>query len=147
MITTPRIAAELSPGGRDYRMFQLLQEKGLQIQMPTMQSMKKIKNVVEEVGEKGRVSSADCELLALALELSQDTQKEVVLLTDDYAIQNIASYLHIRVQRFAHGGITKKFKWRYRCPGCGKQFQNHVKICPICGTETKAWISGKERLG
>ena len=32
---------------------------------------------------------------------------------------------------------AKKFKWTYRCPGCGKQFREPVKICHVYETDTK----------
>ncbi len=141
MVTTPSVSEELTPGGRDYRIFQFLQEKGLAIQSASKKSINKIKKTAEETGDKDRLSSADVEILALALDINKNDNKEAVILTDDYSIQNVANTLNIEFQSFSQRGITKKFKWHYRCPGCGKQFKESIKICPICGTKTKISIS------
>jgi UPF0271 protein len=147
MITTPSISKELTPGGRDYRTFQFLQEKGLSIQSASKESVNKIKKTAEETGDKYRLSFADVELLALALDMNKiDDKKEAVILTDDYSIQNVANTLNIKFQSFSQRGIGKKFKWHYRCPGCRKRFKESVKICPICGTETKISIRHKNHI-
>ena len=147
MITTPSVSEELTPGGRDYRTFQFLQEKGLSIQSASKESANKIKKIAEETGDKYRLSSADVEILALALDVNKtDSKKEAVILTDDYSIQNVANTLNIKFQSFSQRGIRKKFKWYYRCPGCGKRFKESVKICPICGTKTKISIRHKNHI-
>ena len=122
MITTPSISEELTLGGRDYRIFQFLQEKGLTIQSASKKSINKIKKTAEETGDKDRLSSADVEILALALDININGNNEAVILTDDYSIQNVANTLNIEFLSFSQRGITKKFKWHYRCPGCGKRF-------------------------
>ena len=137
MITTPAVSEELKPGGRDYRTFQFLLEKGLSIMSPSKKSMDTIQKTAEETGDVNRLSSADIEILALALDINKDEDNEAIILTDDYSIQNVASTLNIKYQSFSQRGIIKKFKWLSRCPGCGKQFKESVKICPICGTETR----------
>jgi len=137
MITTPSISEEFKPGGRDYRTFQFLLEKGLSIISSSTESLVTIQKTAEETGDKDRLSTADIEILALALDVNKDAGKEAVILTDDYSIQNIASTLGIKYQSFSQRGITKKYNWQYRCPGCKKQFNKSVKICPICGKETR----------
>lgn len=137
MITSPAVSEELKPGGRDYRAFQFLLEKGLSIISPSKESLDTIQKTAEETGDKDRLSTADIEILALALDINKEAGKEAVILTDDYSIQNIASTLNIKYQSFSQRGIIKKFNWQYRCPGCKKQFNKSVKICPICGTETR----------
>ena len=146
MVTTTGVSSELKPGGRDYRNFQLLQEKGLTIQSPSKESTDKINKTALETGDKDRLSTADIEILALAIDINKVTSNEAVILTDDYSIQNVASVLHIKFQSFSQRGITKKFKWRYHCPGCGKRFNESIKTCPICGTETKISISHKDHM-
>ena len=135
MITTPSIANELKPGGRDYRNFQFLLEKGLSIISPTKKSIEKIKLISHETGDKQRLSSADIELLALAIDINNDEKYESIILSDDYSIQNVAKSLNLKYKSFSQKGIVKKFKWKYRCPGCNKQFKTPIKICPICGTK------------
>ncbi len=137
MITAPAASEELKPGGRDYRAFQFLLEKGLSIIAPSKESIDIVQKTAVETGDFNRLSTADIEILALALEVNKDEDAKATILTDDYSIQNVAGTLNIKYQRFSQKGITKKFKWQYRCPGCKKWFKDSVKICPICGTETR----------
>jgi len=146
MVTTPAVSNELKPGGRDYRTFQLLQEKGLMIQSPSRLAENEVKETAKKTGDIDRLSSADIEVLALALDINKNSNREAIILTDDYTIQNIASNLNIKFQGFSQEGIRKKFKWVYRCPGCGKRFKESIKICPICGTETKISVNRKEHI-
>jgi len=144
MVTPPTVYNELKPGGRDYRSFQFLIEKGLSIQSPSKDSSDKIKTISSKTGDKNRLSKTDIEILALALDITQDENNEVIILTDDYSIQNVANYLNIKFESISQSGITKKFKWIYRCRGCGKRFKDNIKNCPICGAETKTVVSSKK---
>jgi len=140
MITTPGVSNELKPGGRDYRSFQFLKEKGLAIHAPSKESINKIHRISLETGDNGRLSIADIEVLALAADFCQE--KEVVILTDDYSIQNVAHVLHIPFETVSQPGITKRFKWIYRCSGCRKKFKENIKICP-----SMAWYTnGRHRI-
>lgn len=141
--TTPSVSKELNPGGADYRNFQFLKEMGLEIQSASDDSINIIKKAAQETGDLKKLSYADVEILALALDLNENKNNQIFILTDDYAIQNVANYLNLKFKTISQRGITKNFKWHYRCPGCGKQFKASIKICPICGTETKITIGHK----
>jgi UPF0271 protein len=144
MVITPGISKELKSGGRDYRSFQFLLERGLSIQSPTRESTDKIKIISDKTGDTNRLSKTDIEILALALDISKDDEKEPIILTDDYSIQNVAHVLNISFEAISQSGITKRFKWACRCRGCGKKFKENIKICPICGAETKTVIFSKK---
>ena len=137
MVTTSSVSAEIKSGGRDHRLFQYLLEKGLIIRDPSKKAIEKIHDIATETGDINRLSDADIDILALAVDLKNE-KKDVIILSDDYSIQNVAAALNMKFQSFNQRGITKKLKWQYRCPGCGKQFQEPVKECPICGTEIKS---------
>ena len=137
LITTSGVSSEIQPGGRDFRSFELLQEKGLRIESPSKQSLKEMKTIAEKTGDIMRLSPADLEVLALACDFSKEENTEVIILTDDYSIQNVANATHMSFLSFSQKGITKRFKWISRCPGCGKRFNESQKVCLICGTETK----------
>jgi UPF0271 protein len=146
LVTTPSISEELQPGGKDYVKFQLLIEKGLKVILPSTESINLTKISAKETGDLERLSNADIEILALALDINKNNVKEAIILTDDYSIQNVANNLNIKFLSISQRGITKKFKWVYSCPGCGKQFKTSLKICPICGTETKISIGHKDQI-
>lgn len=144
--TTSKVSDEINPGGRDYEVFQFLKEKGLIINVPAKKSIHNVKKVVKEFGEEKRLSDADIEILALAYEYKKDPSKKVTILTDDYSIQNIASILDLEFLQISQTGITKSFKWHSRCRGCGKKFDEHISICPICGTEIKDFVGNKKPI-
>ena len=145
IITAPGVSDEIKPGGRDFQIFQNLKEKGLIIQQPSKKSIDKIKDVIKNTGDFGRLSTTDIEILALAYE-KKIGKNNVSIITDDYSIQNVADELNINFETISQSGITKKFKWSYRCQGCGKKFKENINICPICGAGTKNIISKKEDL-
>ena len=146
IVTTPAVSNELNPGGRDFRIFELLKETGLAIHAPSKEAIIHVKKTAQETGDNTRLSLADIEIVALAIDINNEPDQEATILTDDYSIQNVASTLHIQFQAFSQNGITKKFKWVSRCPGCEKQFNKITKICPICGTITKNYLLHKKNL-
>ncbi len=143
-VTPSGVSHELQPGGRDYRSFLFLQEKGLSIRDPTKGSIKKIHTVATESGDIGRLSKADIDVLALALDLQKD--HDVTIITDDYSIQNVSHILRIPFEPMSQSGITKRFKWNWRCSGCGKIYTTYTSTCPICGASTKQVVVKKKSL-
>jgi UPF0271 protein len=145
IITSQSVSDELKPGGRQYNAFQFLIEKGLAIKEPSIKSINKIKEIINKTGDINRLSKTDIEILALALDINTNEKKGVII-TDDYSIQNVANYLNIEFEPINQLGITKRFIWTCRCRGCSKKFKENIKICPICGTETKTVISSKKMI-
>ena len=141
-VTTPGVSDEISPGGKDYQKFQMLKEIGLKIISPSLSSIEKIKSISKETGDIGRLSKTDIEVLAVGLEF-KNKGKNATILSDDYSIQNVAAKININYQNISQNGISKEYKWIYKCIGCGKKFKEHINICPICGSKTKVCISKK----
>ena len=144
LITTPEVSNEISPGGRDYQNFQYLIEKGLKVLKPRNNVIDEVEEISNKTGDKNRLSKTDVEVLALALELKRQGNFEIIILTDDYSIQNVANTLKLTFESFNQAGITKRFKWDCRCRGCGKKFKDSIKICPICGAESRSIVSNKK---
>lgn len=135
LMTVSNVSDEFKPGGRTYRMFQYLIEKGLRICDPTQKARAFVLKTAKEYGEHHRLSDTDTALLALAVDIKNDKKKHPVIVTDDYSIQNIADVLSIDYQGILERGITKRFKWIRRCRGCKKIINEDVPHCPICGSE------------
>ena len=146
IVTTPAVSDELNPGGRDFRTFELLKATGLAIHAPSKEAINHVQKTAQKTGDDSRLSLADIEIVALAIDINNDPDQEATILTDDYSIQNVASTLRIQFQAFSQNGITKKYKWVSRCPGCKKQFNEITKICPICGTIIKSSVLYKKKL-
>ncbi|MEF8848573.1 MAG: NOB1 family endonuclease [Candidatus Thermoplasmatota archaeon] len=146
LISPIGVSKEIRPGGRTYRNFQFLKEKKLRVRAPLEKNVEKIKEVSKKTGDLDRLSDTDLEVLALAYEIKKNRENKAVILTDDYSIQNVACELSVDFENISQKRITKKFKWFYRCSGCGKKFKKNVKRCPICGSKTKAQVEKKQDI-
>ncbi|MCX8174200.1 MAG: hypothetical protein N3F63_06330 [Thermoplasmata archaeon] len=110
---------------------------------PAEESKGRIRQGAEETGDLLRLSEADIDVLALALEIGG------VILTDDYSIQNVAKHLGIEYEAVAERGIKEEFHWEYVCTGCRRRYPDAIKECPVCGavvrTKRKKKGNGKRR--
>lgn len=98
---------------------------------PSKESLLKVRKKVGETGD--RVSKVDIKLLALALDLHL-AGKKPELVTDDYAIQNLASLFGISYERVAMPGIKEVFAWKAVCPACGRIYPADASRCEVCGS-------------
>jgi UPF0271 protein len=127
---TPGVVRELNKEGMGERLEMLLATK-IRVSSPTERSLERVAVEAERTGDSRRLSGTDKELLALALDLGYE------LWTDDYSIQNIALVMGIPCKGMDQKGIAEVFEWQAKCKGCGKVFPADVRVCDICGTETK----------
>lgn len=114
-----------------------------------MSSSKKFNDEViktsKELGEIGALSKADLQVIALALEL-ETKGLDPIIITDDYAIQNMAEHLGISYSSLATFGITYEFIWETYCTACYKVYEQDCKsiFCQICGTKLKRKVISKQ---
>lgn len=105
----------------------LLESNSLQILNPDKKSIEKVYSAARRTGDYPRLSEADISIIALALQL------EVPLITDDYAVANVAATMKIPVKSLATRGITHTRKWITYCSACGRTFGATAKECRLCG--------------
>jgi len=129
-VITPGVVRELDKEGMSARL-ELLMATRVRVSSPSERSLRKVSEESEKTGDSRRLSEADKELLALALDLSYE------LITDDYSIQNLARAMGIPARGFDQKGIAEVFVWQAKCKGCGKLFPADVRVCDVCGTETR----------
>jgi len=98
---------------------------------PQPGSVEKATEAARETGDLANLSQADLEVLALALE------KKAEILSDDYAIQNVARKLGIKYSVAAQEGIKKEYVWEKVCPGCGRSHPLESRVCRVCGSGLK----------
>lgn len=98
---------------------------------PKQEYVKRVLDAAEKTGDIESLSTADVDVLALAL------QKKISIVSDDYAIQNTASHLGLRYEKTAHEGISKKGVWVYVCSGCGRPYAKPPAKCSICGSNIR----------
>jgi UPF0271 protein len=109
----------------------LLESDTLQIVDPDRKSIEKVIAAAKRTGDYMKLSQADTSIIALALQL------EIVLMTNDYAVANVASTLRIPVKSTAGKGIKETRKWIAYCSACGKAFGRNAMECPLCGNRLR----------
>ena len=132
MATTPKVIDEFKTGGHSWRLLQYLRESGLKTMQPPSYAIEEVKKAAEKTGDIASLSPADIEVLALAFHL-----KDSILLTDDYAMQNVAKELEIKWKGILEEGIKEKIYWMHRCASCGRFFKKKHETCPFCGGKVK----------
>jgi endoribonuclease Nob1 len=133
--TTPGVIKELDRYGD--RRSDLWGEL-LTVSEPTAASMRRVREAASRTGDSTRLSPTDVEVLALALEL------EALVLSDDYSLQNLATYLGIPFKPVGLKGIKDLRRWRWRCTGCGRIYEKEMPDCPVCGSKLKSTLSKKD---
>ncbi len=108
----------------------------LKVAAPGEQHLVAVKKAAESLGEDAALSDADISTLAIALEF-KDGGDEVVIVSDDYGIQNVASSLNIKYLSLTERGIDRIFSWHYICTGCGERYEKNILLCEICGSKVK----------
>ena len=100
LIITPGVVRELDKEGMEERLELLLATK-IRIASPSARALERVRREAKSTGDSGKLSETDIELLALAADLGYE------LLTDDYAIQNVARVMGIAARGLDQKGITQ----------------------------------------
>ena len=109
--------------------FEALEGSGMHLHIPEDETVERIERAARQTGDFGELSRTDLRLLAAAFEL--DCQ----LVTDDYAMKNVAERLEVAVEAIAQEGIEEQRTWLFQCRGCGREFEDDHDRCPVCGSE------------
>lgn len=107
----------------------LANQKILSLQ-PEETYIKKIKEIARSMGQT-RLSQQDIEVLALALSLSE--HDEVMIITDDYGLKNIAHELKMKTKGMKTSKGDRKRKYTFICLACDSKFNFSIDECEICG--------------
>lgn len=135
--SVPEVADELrGQTGPSYRLSMSISSGKLKVRAPTPISLEEVVEKARALGDRLVLSQADVSVLALALDLHKDGKKPVVV-SDDYAIQNVAEEIGLSYQSLATLGIRQKFDWVQYCPACFRRYSGDVQVCQVCGTELK----------
>ncbi|WP_135821291.1 NOB1 family endonuclease [Halostella litorea] len=124
--TIPMVREELEDESA-YR-FDAMEGSGMHIHIPGEQTVEKVRRAAGEIGDLEELSDTDVRLIAATFEL------DGTLVTDDYAMQNVADRLNVGVDVIAKEGITEQRDWNFQCQGCGREFDDNRDRCPICGS-------------
>jgi len=139
------VEEELSEGTMPQLRFRMFSERGdLTVRPPSIRAERIIEVASSQAGESGYLSKADREVLALALDLKLDGH-EPTIVSDDYAIQNVADHLQINHSSLANFGIVHRFRWIMYCPACFRRYKPPEKKCKVCGTLLRRKVLSKTK--
>ena len=122
----PEVREELEDEAA-YR-FDALEGSGMHLHIPEENTVERIERAARETGDLAELSDTDIQLVAAAFEL------DGTLVTDDYAMQNVAEKLDVTVEVIAREGISERRDWLFQCAGCGREFEENHDRCPVCGS-------------
>ena len=108
----------------------LMEAKRLKISDPDTEFIDKIKVASKKTGDFNQLSKQDISVIALCLQMNGE------IITDDFAISNVAKNLNLKVSPLMTSGINDVGNWIHYCPGCKKNFESGSE-CPLCGTQLK----------
>ena len=147
-LTVPEVAEELREGSLTRLRLENAQRSGrLKIFFPEPKYLEEVETITLQLGERGVLSAADKQLLALGLQV-KDGGGEPVIVSDDYSVQNTADRMSLSFQSLSTRGIKRRFEWTIYCPGCRRTFEEPQRggVCPICGTQLKRKPGRKQSL-
>jgi UPF0271 protein len=136
--SVPEVAEELrQQTGPSMRLTVSSSSGKLRIQSPTEASLEAVGEKAKQLGDRIALSKADTCVLALALDLKNQGSLPIIV-SDDYAIQNVAEGIGVAYQSLATLGIRHKFSWTYYCPACFRHYPSgDIQECAVCGTKLK----------
>mgnify|MGYP001612027102 CR=1 FL=1 len=109
----------------------------LKVVEPSESSVKRIKELAKETGDLEKLSKTDINILALAIE------EGLVILSDDYNVQNVAEKIGLNYVSLFSKKITSLIKWGKYCDNC-QVFYENVDNCPKCGNKLVRKSASKE---
>jgi len=137
--SVPEVESELPPKSMAALRFSTSRDNSvLSVRAPRQSSYEAVKKASLKLGERGALSRADLKILALGLDLKLERLSPIIV-SDDYAIQNVAEHLDLSYTFLATFGITYEFNWSIYCPACFRRYMSSYldRKCEVCGTELK----------
>ena len=108
----------------------LIETKRITVNEPENKFVTITINAAKKSGDFPNLSDQDISTIALSLQLRAE------LVTDDFAVSNVAKNLNIKVIPVMTNGIKNVVTWKYYCPGCKIDFSK-ITECPRCGNKLK----------
>ncbi|RLG58888.1 ribonuclease VapC [Candidatus Geothermarchaeota archaeon] len=132
--TTPEIIEEISEELKKSVVKTRVKSGEVKVKKPKSRYLRIALREAKETGDLEVLSKADLSILALALEL-REIDKEIIVLTDDFALQNIFIKLGIDTKPIFGKKIEKVIMWKRICPICRTEYPADYPsdFCPECG--------------
>lgn len=141
--TTSDVFNEIRHIKRSFSALEALIDAGnLQIKEPASKYIDEARRAAERSGDLTKMSEADLSIIALAFELKD---LNPLIVTDDYAIANVAELSGIRVSYVMSKGITKVGTWVRYCSACGIVYRKNERQCTICGNRLRSRLRRSQK--
>ena len=120
------------------RLKMAIEDGRLKLREPDGQALSKARETSLETGDFLSLSEADMKIIALAVQLKDEGYMPEII-TDDYAIQNVAKKLNVKYASVITYGIKYQLRWVLYCPACHREYPPgyESEICENCGTRLK----------
>tara|TARA_Y100000780_G_C13662323_1_gene409137 strand:+ start:540 stop:1058 length:519 start_codon:yes stop_codon:yes gene_type:complete len=142
--TTTNVFEEIKHIKRSFSILEALIDVGnLRISDPESEFIDTAKKIAERTGDLVKMSKADLSILALAFELNDSNP---LIVTDDYAVANVAKFSGIKVSYVMSKGITKVGKWIRFCRVCGILYKKNEQQCMICGNRLRSKLKSSQKI-
>ena len=129
--TTPEVYDEIKHIKKNHDALGILLEtKRLTMIQPEKEYTEVVIKMSKTTGDFNQLSKEDISSVALCLQLNGE------LITDDFAVSNVAQNLGLKVSSIMTLGIKDVGNWIHYCPGCHKNFSKS-KECPLCGNQLR----------
>jgi len=126
-ITVPGIEAEIVNKQSKQYYNNLISTK-LKVLKAKSKSYELVIEKSKNTGDYDVLSDVDIDIIALGHETKG------TIISDDFAIQNVAMELNINFLSCSGKTITEKRMWKYKCAACNKVENIKRKDCLICGS-------------
>lgn len=110
----------------------------IQVVSPSHKYVVRVRAEAVRHGLHTSLSETDVTVLALALELREESKADVAIVTDDYTVQNMAKLLGLDFTPLRTRGIKSVVTYTVQCPACGYvSTRLDEQVCPVCGARLK----------
>ncbi len=130
IITVPSVVEEL----RDENARTTMELMNVRVEPPLESFKKEVRAKAGVTKDSEELSRTDIDILAKALEYSG--RGDAILVTDDFAVQNTAIQLGIKVMPAGQRKIKDVLLWEKQCIGCKRRFPEGDE-CPVCVSPMK----------
>ncbi|MCE8422765.1 MAG: NOB1 family endonuclease [Candidatus Methanoperedens sp.] len=130
IVTVPSVVEEL----KDENAITTMELMNTIIEPPLLAFKNEVRSKARYTKDSEELSGTDIDIIAKALEYSR--REDTALVTDDFAIQNTAIQLGIRVMPAGQRKIRDVLMWEKQCIGCKRRFPEGDE-CPVCGSPLK----------
>lgn len=131
--TTHSVLRELKKRHANYaKVIALIEANILEVLSPSKKFVEKVKEKATQLGELGKISNTDLEIIALAMSF-RSKEEDILVITNDFAIQNILSHLNIKYKSIGQREIREPREYTYECKNCHSKYETRYSFCPKCG--------------